>query len=67
MNDKPTAPEPTPAMRAEARNLDGIYTGMCQPEEYEALIDAGLLRKSWEHPGGLFGLSKLRATEKANV
>lgn len=50
---------PTPGTIAEARRLDGLYTGSCQPEEYEALIEAGLLRCSYEHPGGFLGLSKL--------
>jgi hypothetical protein len=54
--------KPTPGMIAEARNFDGIYTGMCKPEEYEALIRAGLLRLSYEGPGGFSGLSKLRFT-----
>ena len=57
---------PTPSMKAEARNLDGLYAGQCDREEYEALIDAGLLRFSYESVGGLMGLAKLRATELAN-
>ena len=51
----------TEDLRAEARRLDGLYTGQCQPEEYEHLIAAGVLRKTWDHPGGFLGLSKLEA------
>lgn len=54
-------------MKAEAKRLDGIFTGLCQPEEYEALVEAGLLRYSFEGAAGLMGLSKLRTTELADA
>lgn len=56
----------TPGMKAEARNLDGIYAGQCRPEEYEPLIAAGLLQFSYEGVGGFMGLAKLRVTERVN-
>jgi hypothetical protein len=51
------------AWRAEARRLDGLFAGMCEPREYEYLIKAGLLRKSYEGAGGFMGLAKLRLIE----
>lgn len=55
----------TPEMRAKARGLDGLYAGSLRPEEYGPLVDAGLLRFTYEGTGGLMGLAKLRATERA--
>jgi hypothetical protein len=49
----------TENLEAQALRLHGLYAGQCQPEEYEHLIAAGLLRKSWEGLGGLMGMSKL--------
>lgn len=43
----------------QVERVAGLYTGMCQPEEYEHLIAAGLLRKSFDGPGGFLGMSKL--------
>lgn len=51
-------------MKREATNLDGLYVGLCKPEEYEHLIAAGLLRRSYEHPGGILGLAKLRVVHQ---
>ncbi len=47
-------------MEREADRLDGLYAGMCEPKEYEHLIEAGLLRRSYEGAGGFMGLAKLR-------
>lgn len=58
-----TGHQSTPEMRTEARNLDGLFAGSLKPEEYEPLVNAGLLRFTYEGVGGLMGLSKLRATE----
>lgn len=57
----------TPGMRTEARYLDGLFTGACKPEEYEHLLEVGLLRLSYEGAAGFMGLSKLRATELCDV
>ena len=46
----------------EARRLDGLFTGQCEPQEYEYLIEAGLLRQEWDGVAGFLGLSKLRKT-----
>jgi hypothetical protein len=46
----------------EAIRLNGLFAGMCEPGEYEYLIEAGLLRKVYEGAGGLLGLAKLRLT-----
>lgn len=48
----------------EACRLDGLFVGQCDPKEYEALIEAGLLRRSYEGASGFIGLAKLRCTEK---
>jgi hypothetical protein len=52
----------TPEMEREANNLDGIYAGLCKPEEYEPLIAAGLLKFDYEGAAGFMGLAKLRRT-----
>jgi hypothetical protein len=56
----------TAALLDEARWLDGLYVGQCQPEEYEHLIRAGVMRKDYDGLGGLFGMSKLRIVRNAN-
>lgn len=50
----------TPGMIREARELDGLYAGLLAEDEYAALLAAGVLRLSYEPPGGIFGLAKLR-------
>lgn len=54
-------------LRESARELDGLFVGMCHPEEYEHLIEAGLLRLSYAGVGGFMGLAKLRLTELATA
>lgn len=55
--------ETTEAMAEDARRLDGLYAGMCQPEEYDHLVAAGLLRLTYEGLGGFMGMAKLRLIE----
>lgn len=46
-----------------ARHLHGLYAGHCDPSEYEHLIAAGVLRKSYDGPGGFLGMAKLVRVE----
>lgn len=39
--------------------VHGLYAGQCDPSEYEHLIEAGLLRKTYSGAGGFLGLAKL--------
>ena len=55
-----TASPRLPALEEIARRMDGLYAGQMKPEEYEPLIEAGYLRRSFEGAGGFLGLSKLR-------
>ncbi len=43
----------------QADRLSGLFAGQCQREEYQHLIDAGLLRKTYEGATGLLGLARL--------
>ena len=58
--------KPRNELLEEAERIAGLYTGVCDPDEYEHLIDAGILRKSWGGPGGFLGLSKLVMVEEIN-
>jgi len=49
-------------MLEQARRLDGLYAGLCEPSEYAELVAAGLLRICYEGLGGFMGMRKLRAT-----
>lgn len=57
------ATKPTEEQRRRAARLDGLFTGLCQPEEYEDLIEAGLLHRSYEGAAGFMGLSTLRRAD----
>lgn len=48
------------ALEAEARRLDGLFVGMCEPEEYEHLLKAGVLVRVYEGTAGFMGLAKFR-------
>lgn len=48
----------------EASRLDGLFEGLCKPEEYKHLIEAGLLRRTYDGASGFMGLAKLRKTEE---
>jgi hypothetical protein len=43
----------------QARRVEGLYAGQCDPSEYDHLIEAGLLRMTYSGVGGLMGLAKL--------
>lgn len=50
----------------EARRLDGLFAGMCKPEEYDHLIAAGYLRRTYEGAGGFMGLAKLQLVHRVD-
>ena len=59
MQRETCAPPPNEDLRREASRLVGLYAGQCSPSEYQHLIAAGILRKSWDTPGGFLGMAKL--------
>jgi hypothetical protein len=48
-----------------AKRLDGLFVGLCQPEEYEQLVERGVLIRTYEGAGGFMGLAKLRLSDAA--
>lgn len=55
-------------LEIEVSRCTGCYAGEFDPDEYEPLIEAGLLRKVYEGAGGFLGLAKLeRATRYPQV
>lgn len=50
--------------REQARCLDGLLAGMCDSEEYEDLIEEGILYRSYEGVAGFMGLATLRMREE---
>lgn len=49
----------------EAKRLDGLFAGMCKPQEYEQLMERGILEFRYEGAAGFMGLAKLRLTPAA--
>jgi len=56
----------TEEMVQRAKDLDGIYTALCEQSEYIDLLEVGLLKRSYDHNGGFLGLSVLFFVEPSN-
>ena len=50
-------------MRCRAQRLHGLFTGACAPAEYEDLLAAGIMRRTYGGAAGFLGLSKLELVE----
>jgi hypothetical protein len=55
----------TDEMRVRAHDLAGLFAGQCTPDEYQDLIAAGLLRRSYAGAAGLLGMAKFELGEVA--
>lgn len=48
----------------QANRLSGLFVGQCKPEEYEHLVEAGVLRIVYEGAAGFLGLGKFRSVAR---